>query len=97
MPGGQRLADDEGAGAPVLVSAACPLNPMAAAACTEAFVEAAARGESLVGAMIHGRRAVRALLQPHPDSRPYSLQLRVADLSVLDQFMDEDEYQDLIG
>lgn len=73
------------AGAPVLVSAACPLNPMAAAACTEAFVEAAARGESLVGAMIHGRRAVRALLQPHPDSRPYSLQLRVADLSVLDQ------------
>ncbi|MCB9761181.1 MAG: CHAT domain-containing protein [Alphaproteobacteria bacterium] len=73
------------AGAPAVICAARPLRPEAAGAFVQAFSGALARGERLPGAVRLGRQAVRALLQPHPDARPHTLQLRVADLGVLEQ------------
>ena len=38
-----------------------------------------------------------ALVNEDPTGAAWFFKMRVDDLSVLDQFMDEDEYQDLIG
>lgn len=41
-------------------------------------------GGDLAEAVLAARRAVRALRAPHPDSRPYTMQLQVSDLRRLD-------------
>jgi glycine cleavage system H protein len=38
-----------------------------------------------------------ALVNEDPTGAAWFFKLKVDDLSVLDQFMDEDEYQELIG